>query len=189
MTAADPKADSEYKVGYKRPPKETQFKSGQRANPNGRPRGSRNTKAIVGAVLNKRVPVRRGNRMTRVPMIEAIAETFALKAVEGDRHAAGVLINLGAKSGVFSPPQEDSPASIEKATTCRPSDLLVESVDPNVLSEDEKIELSKLAELIDLGGDVMALGDDDLLRFKQLVKRGRGGGDMPGANNGLGAST
>ncbi len=191
MAAIDRQEGPDYDVGYKRPPKATQFKRGQRANPNGRPRGSKNVKTVVARVLNSKILVRRGNKTSKVPIMEAMTETFALKAAQGDRHAAGVVLNLAAKTGILSPRDDDAPPAADTETAVvaasgRPSDALVESVDPNLLSQEERIELSKFAELVDLGGDAMALGEKDLLRFRQLVNKGRGNQIVPKADNALG---
>jgi hypothetical protein len=43
------------KVGYKRPPEETQFKPGESGNPAGRPPGSKNLKTILRAVLAEEI--------------------------------------------------------------------------------------------------------------------------------------
>jgi hypothetical protein len=134
---------------------------------------------LIERALTKKIAVRKGEKTTKVPVLEVIAETFALKAAQGDRHAANVVINLAIKSGVLGSARHDavlSPAPEPTATArdMRPSDKLVESLEPKLLSNDEKIELAKLAERTDLVGDVMELGDDDLLRLKEIVNKGRG---------------
>lgn len=46
-----------YEVGYKKPPKHTQFKPGQSGNPKGRPKGSKNTKTLFLETANSLVNV------------------------------------------------------------------------------------------------------------------------------------
>ncbi len=168
----------DYKVGYCRPPVEYQFKPGQRANPSGRPRGSQNMNTVVRRVLNKKVPVRRGDRTDKVSLFEAITETHALKAVQGDHRSTGVVISLAGKTGLLSLNSDrlTSTANDQVTPTAQrcPSDALVDSIDPSLLSKEEQIDLSRIAELIDRdGGDVIDLSTDDFGRFKQIVNKGR----------------
>lgn len=48
-----PPAADEFTVGYQRPPRSGDFKPGQSGNPNGRPKGTRNTKQIIEEVLDR----------------------------------------------------------------------------------------------------------------------------------------
>ena len=50
----------------------------------------------------------------------------------------------------------------------------MKNLDLERLSREEKIELSRLAEVIDLGGDFTALCSDDFKRVKRIVTKGRG---------------
>jgi hypothetical protein len=43
-----------------------------------------------------------------------------------------------------------------------------------MLSDDEKIELSRLAEIVDLGGDVTALSVNEFARARDIINKGRG---------------
>jgi hypothetical protein len=63
---------------------------------------------------------------------------------------------------------------VQTANDSSPSSGLLRNLDPERLSHEEKIELSRLAEVIDLGGDVTALSSDDFKRVKQIVNKGRG---------------
>ena len=178
------------KVGYKRPPKENQFKPGQRGNPKGRPRGSRNLKTIVEESLTKTISVRRGNKTEKVPIVEVITDTFALKAAQGDVKAAGVVINFATKVGLLGGRNDATQTAgtervVPAATSARPSGALVESVDPDLLSRDEQIDLAQIAERIDAGGDVIALSADDFARFKEIMNKGRGKNVVPQADDDL----
>jgi hypothetical protein len=116
--------------------------------------------------------------------MEAITDTFALKAAEGDPKAAGIVINLATKAGILDG-RRDATANEGRDVVVpakfggRPSYALVESVDWNLLSKDEKIELAKIAERIDAGGEVIALGQDDLVRLKEILDKGRGKNVVP----------
>jgi len=190
MVETNERGEPEYQVGYKRPPTETQFKSGQRANPKGRPPGSPNLKTVVERALKRKIPVRRGDKVSEVTTMEAMCETFALKAAQGDRHAAGVVINLATKSGILGArndaTQTTGKASVIPVTTrVRASDACVEGIDPNLLSRDDQIDLSRIAEQIDAGGDVIALGGEDFVRLKQIMNKGRGKNVVPKADDDL----
>ena len=47
--------NSEYEVGFCRPPKATRFKPGQSGNPVGRPKGVMNIDTLIDAIINKKV--------------------------------------------------------------------------------------------------------------------------------------
>lgn len=50
-----------------------------------------------------------------------------------------------------------------------------------LLADDEKIELSRLAEIIDLGGGMTALSISDFGRAREIVNKGRGKDISPAA--------
>ena len=56
----------EYEVGYRKPPKTTQFKAGKSGNPKGRPRGSTNLATDLSAELSEQITVREGGQARRV---------------------------------------------------------------------------------------------------------------------------
>ena len=169
--------NADYLVGYGRPPRRTQFKPGQVGNPKGRPRGSANARTVVERALNKQITVRKGKKTRKMSMLEALADTYAIKAVQGDRHAASVLIGLAIKTGVISAQEEQAiAASANRGAPdahTRPSDALVESIDQTLLPREDLIELARLAERIDGGGDVTALSTEEFGRLKELVNKGR----------------
>jgi Family of unknown function (DUF5681) len=174
----DKGAPGDYKVGKYRPPIEKQYKPGQSGNPKGRPRGRRNTKTIIERVLDEPVSVRLGEKTRTLPMFEAIVYAQAARAAQGDVRSAGLVFNLQQKTGAFmdsvaGPGQEAT--ELEQQGGRRPLSFeLFENVDQSLLSEDDKIELSRLAQIVDLGGGMTALNETDFGRARHIVNKGRG---------------
>ncbi len=83
-----PSEDGEYRVGFGRPPKDTQFKPGQSGNPKGRPKGSRNLSTIVANALDTSVRVRTPDGERRISYREAIVLRVREKAAKGELRAA-----------------------------------------------------------------------------------------------------
>jgi hypothetical protein len=85
---------AEYEVGYRRPPKHTQFKRGSSGNPKGRPRRLKNLAAVFETALNERVPVNDNGKRKKITMFEAIAKRAVHKAAAGDQRALRLVIDL-----------------------------------------------------------------------------------------------
>ncbi len=85
----EPKTSSEgeYKVGFRRPPKEHQFKPNQTGNPKGRPRGSKNQKTILNRELGRRVTVKIDGRRVKLTAREIMIRQIVEKAMKGDLRA------------------------------------------------------------------------------------------------------
>lgn len=90
--------DKFFKVGYKKPPPQHQFKKGQSGNPGGRPRGSKSTSDIVIDNLDKRLPIRFNGREIMTTVYDAIIKAQEKKALEGDIKAAKFLTDLRQKA-------------------------------------------------------------------------------------------
>ena len=84
-------------VGYKRPPRNSQFKHGQSGNPKGRPKGAKNISTDLTEELSERIPIREGERMLRVSKQRALLKAMLAKAMKGDTRAAGVVLQLVAR--------------------------------------------------------------------------------------------
>jgi hypothetical protein len=84
-----------YEVGYKKPPRASQFKPGNRANHHGR--GKRKLVAeaeILKRVLNCQVEFRHRGKSKRAPRIELMVKRFGALALKGDVGAAALLLKM-----------------------------------------------------------------------------------------------
>jgi Family of unknown function (DUF5681) len=96
-----PKGD--YDVGYCRPPAEHRFKHGNKANPKGRKKGSRNREVVIREVLLEPVTVREGDTVRQMPALEAVLKKMLAKALAGDNKAALTIIGIAQKEGSSRP--------------------------------------------------------------------------------------
>ena len=77
--------DSDYPVGYRKPPQHTRFKEGESGNPSGRPKGSKNLTTLLEKELKQRVVVTENGRRRSITKQEAMVKHLVNKAVSGDR--------------------------------------------------------------------------------------------------------
>ncbi len=94
---------SDYDVGYGKPPKSRQFKPGQSGNPRGRPRGAKNKrpaqheerlKEIILDEAYREITVRDGDRNVSIPMAQAIIRSMAVNAAKGQHRAQRLFAEL-----------------------------------------------------------------------------------------------
>jgi Family of unknown function (DUF5681) len=169
--AAGIAATADYEVGYKRPPRHSRFKPGQSGNPKGRPKGTPNHRITVNRVLNEKVVVHEGNKTRSVGKFEAMVQAQMVKAMKGDARAAGMILNLIKGAGLLS--EENAVNDFQqKAKEANPGEVLFEQIDPAFISDDELIELSRLAETVDAGGGITALNTSEFERLKQITDKG-----------------
>jgi hypothetical protein len=86
--------NGDYEVGYGKPPKEHQFKSGQSGNPGGRQRGSRGLKTDLKAELEARMTIRINNEPVSDTRQRLLLRALASRAAAGDVRAAAIVIPL-----------------------------------------------------------------------------------------------
>jgi hypothetical protein len=96
-----------YEVGYRKPPKHTQFKKGQSGNPRGRPRGTRNLATDLSAELSELVTVREAGHSRPISKQRALINSLMAKALKGDTRAAAMVLALHAR---IVPEQPESKA-------------------------------------------------------------------------------
>jgi hypothetical protein len=85
---------SDYKVGYRQPPRHSQFKPGQSGHKRGRPEGVRNLKSLVRATLKAPVRVTSDGKSRKVSTLEAMLLRLREKALGGDLRALDRLLQL-----------------------------------------------------------------------------------------------
>lgn len=90
MAERDP---TDVPVGYKRPPRVTQFKPGRSGNPKGRPRGARNFATALEQELRSSVAVNENGKRCKISKRDAIAKQLVNKAASGDARAIPILLN------------------------------------------------------------------------------------------------
>src|ERR1700737_2046907 len=97
-------AKRDYEVGYRKPPKKSQFKKGQ----SGNPKGSKKTEPIddllvvIDGVLAELVTIRDGGKTRTVTKLEAMLHAHRVNALKGDAKAFRTLAKLAQKTGQFS---------------------------------------------------------------------------------------
>src|SRR6516165_1495791 len=85
--------DSEYDVGYGKPPQHTRLKKGQSGNPTGRPKGTKNLTTLLEKELKQRVVITENGRRRSITKQEAMLKHLVNKAVSGDRHLMQLLLD------------------------------------------------------------------------------------------------
>jgi hypothetical protein len=80
-------------VGYKRPPRHTQFQKGRSGNPRGRPRGS-GVQSALEKLLSRTVTATIDGERRKVPLTEALVLQLAQRALAGDIPASREILKI-----------------------------------------------------------------------------------------------
>ena len=165
----------DYSVGYCRAPAAYRFRPGQSGNPSGQRKGGqvKTTADELKEIAATKVTIRDGERTRKVSLAVANLLAHAMKGAKGDARSTELFFKHAEKMGVLD--SEVSNANrAGSANHVRPSELLLKNVDPDLLSREEQVELSKLAAVIDRAGDVFALSTGELERLREFINKGRG---------------
>ena len=101
-------------VGYKRPPKDRQFRCGQSGNLNGRPKGVRNFKTDVREELSESISIREGGRDISISKQRALIKGLVASAIDGDARAIATLMSFCARAfGDDNDDQQQAPEDRE----------------------------------------------------------------------------
>lgn len=99
---------SEYKVGYKRPPRQTRFHKGRSGNPKGRSRGNRNLKTVLADQLKGSITATLDGRPRQITRIEAIALSMVTSAIKGDARARDSLLRTMQVLGLLDQQEQEA---------------------------------------------------------------------------------
>ena len=84
--------DDEDHVGYKRPPKRTQFQPGQSGNPAGRRKNVRNFRTDLIEELRETVAVRENGHQRKISKQRAFIKALVATAIKGDVRAINAVV-------------------------------------------------------------------------------------------------
>lgn len=90
-----------YEIGYRRPPKNGQFKKGQSGNPNGRPKGSKNFLTLLDKELDKTITVNENGRKKEVTRLEAVVKRLVADTLQGNQRTLMTMIEIMRRTGKF----------------------------------------------------------------------------------------
>ena len=86
--------ESDYRVGYGKPPLETRFQQGQSGNPRGRPRGAKNLATLLEEALNELVVVNENAGRRRISKRKAALKQLVNEAAKGNWRALKLLVDI-----------------------------------------------------------------------------------------------
>ena len=98
-----PASEPAFKVGYRKPPAESQFKPGRSGNPRGRPKGARNKlpalneerlKSIIVEEAYRTIKIAEGKRHVTIPMAKAVVRALAVNAARGQLRSQQLFATL-----------------------------------------------------------------------------------------------
>src|SRR5450631_3080803 len=84
-------ADGE-NVGYKRPPRRSQFKPGQSGNPSGKAKGLRSMAAELRDILSEEITFTADGAIKTMSKQRAVASSLITAAIEGDLRATAIVM-------------------------------------------------------------------------------------------------
>ena len=102
---------SNEKIGYRNPPKTSQFKKGHSGNPKGRPKGRPNLVTALQKALREKVSINENGRRKIITKGEAAMKQLANKAASGDLHALKHVVMIDRSADERSP-EPTSPTAV-----------------------------------------------------------------------------
>lgn len=85
-------ASKEYEIGFGKPPKAHQFKSGQSGNPNGRPKGAKNLSTLLATELASEVLITEHGKTRKVSKLHVLVKRLVHDAINGNHKAQTTIV-------------------------------------------------------------------------------------------------
>lgn len=125
-------------VGYKNPPRETQFKPGKSGNPKGRPRRKETMRYRLSQTYLKKVKIKIDGKCVKMTRLEAALLLQSEKALRGDMRALQFSMKFAEQLGFLEQVLEGRPL--------RPQDFLSADQDLKKLTDQDLDDLIRLHE-------------------------------------------
>jgi len=90
-----------YEIGYRKPPKDNQFKKGSSGNPKGRPKGSKNFVTLLDKELAQTIVVTENGKKKKLSRMQAMVKRIVAGALQGDQRSLLTLVEIMRKTGSF----------------------------------------------------------------------------------------
>ena len=177
----------DYPIGYCRPPAQHRFRAGQSGNSTGQRKGShvKTTADELKEIAETKITVRRDGRTQQLSLAAANLLAHATNGAKGDVRSASLFLKHAQEMGLFD---GQGSGDLQPGASGKPhrSDILLEGLDPSLLSRDEQVELSNLVAIINRDSSIWALSASELERFRVLVHKDGSNGVSSGSDNGGG---
>lgn len=99
-----PAENSEYDVGYRKPPRATQFKKGKSGNPNGRPKRKPTLEQMVEKLFSQHIPIVIDGKQQRIRRDEALLMSALTRAIKGDSRLIKFMTDIMSRRPAEEPP-------------------------------------------------------------------------------------
>ena len=88
-----------YDIGYRKPPKDKQFKKGASGNPKGRPKGSKNFVTLLDQELSRSIVVTENGKKKKLTKQEAMIKRLVAAGLSGDLKTLMAIFEMKRRTG------------------------------------------------------------------------------------------